>query len=58
VEALNPHKVVHTHDENKHARGLVSRLAEVDYPDPAMLQASMEGRFVYLQYELFSPIAT
>lgn len=54
VEALSPRKVVHTHDENKHARGLVKKLAKVEYPEPAMLEASMSGRFVYLQYEEFS----
>ena len=54
VEALNPRKVVHTHDENKHARGLVKKIAKVEYPDPALLEASMGGRFVYLQYEALS----
>ena len=54
VEILNPRKVVHTHDENKHARGLVKKIAKVDYPDPAALEASMGGRFVYLQYEALS----
>lgn len=54
VEALNPRKVVHTHDENKHARGLVKKIAKVDYPDPAALEASMGGRFMYLQYEVFN----
>lgn len=51
VEALNPRKVVHTHDENKHAKGLVKRIAKVDYPDPQQLEASLAGRFIYLQYE-------
>lgn len=54
VEALRPRKVVHTHDENKHARGLVKKLAKVEYPEPAMLEASMGDRFVYVQYEAFS----
>jgi hypothetical protein len=51
VEALNPQRVVHTHDENKHARGLVKKIAKVDYPDPEQMKASMAGRFVYMQYE-------
>ena len=54
VEALNPRKVVHTHDENKHAKGLVTKLAKVAYPDPLQLEASMGGRFVYVQYEPFT----
>lgn len=54
VEALNPRRVVHTHDENKHAKGLVTKLAKVAYPDPVQLEASMGGRFVYVQYEPFT----
>jgi len=54
VEALNPRRVVHTHDENKHAKGLVTKLAKVAYPDPLQLEASMGGRFVYVQYEPFT----
>jgi L-ascorbate metabolism protein UlaG (beta-lactamase superfamily) len=51
VESLDPKKVVHTHDENKHARGLVKKIAKVQYPDPEQLEMSMAGRFMYLQYE-------
>lgn len=52
VKALQPRKIVHTHDENKHAKGLVKKIAKVIYPDPVQLQASMGDRFVYLQYEV------
>lgn len=51
VKALDPEKVVHTHDENKHARGLVKKIAKVVYPDPEELQRNLAGRFVYTQYE-------
>ena len=54
VEALNPRKIVHTHDENKHAKGLVKKIARVDYPNPEELQALMAGRFAYLEYEPLS----
>ena len=53
VKALNPRKVVHTHDENKHARGLVKKIAKLNYPTPEQLQASMVDRFVYVQYDAF-----
>ena len=51
VRQLNPEKVVHTHDENKHARGLVKKIAKVVYPDPQELTLSLAGRYTYLQYE-------
>ena len=51
VEALNPEKIVHTHDENKHARGLVKRIAKVVYPDTEELKRTLAGRFVYAQYD-------
>lgn len=51
ISELNPGKVVHTHDENKHAKGLVKFLAKVDYPNMAELEKSLGNRFVYLQYE-------
>lgn len=54
VDALQPKRVVHTHDENKLAKGLVSKLAKVVYPDPLQLEATMGGRFVYLQYDPFT----
>jgi len=53
VKALNPRKVMHTHDENKHAKGLVKKIAKVKYPHPDQLQATMADRFVYLQYDPF-----
>lgn len=53
VKALNPRKVVHTHDENKHAKGLVKKIAKLNYPTPEQLQASMVDRFVYVQYDAF-----
>ena len=51
IRQLNPDKVVHTHDENKHAKGLVKKIAKVVYPDPDALVRSLAGRFVYQQYE-------
>jgi len=51
VNELNPKKVVHTHDENKHAHGLVKKIAKVIYPDPEDLRKLLKNRFVYLQYE-------
>lgn len=51
VNALNPRKVVHTHDENKHAKGLVKKIAKLNYPTPEQLQATMADRFVYVQYD-------
>lgn len=51
VRQLNPAKVVHTHDENKHAKGLVKKIARVEYPTPESLVQSMAGRFIYQQYD-------
>lgn len=51
VEDLNPTLIVHTHDENKHAKGLVTKIANVNYPDSSTLIAKMSGRFQYVQYE-------
>jgi hypothetical protein len=51
IRQLNPDKVVHTHDENKHAKGLVKKIAKVVYPDPNALVKSLAGKFVYQQYE-------
>ncbi len=51
VNELDPRRVVHTHDENKHAHGLVKRIAKVVYPDPEDLRKTLKDRFVYLQYE-------
>ena len=53
VKALNPRKVVHTHDENKHAKGLVKKIAKLHYPTQEQLQATLSDRFVYLQYDPF-----
>ena len=53
VKALNPRKVVHTHDENKHARGLVKKIAKLNYPTQDQLQAALPDRFIYLQYDPF-----
>jgi hypothetical protein len=51
VGELDPDKVVHTHDENKHARGLVKKIAKVSYPDDALLKQRLSSRFIYTQYE-------
>ncbi|MCA6074985.1 MBL fold metallo-hydrolase [Fulvivirga sedimenti] len=51
VNELGARKVVHTHDENKHARGLVKKIARVVYPDPEDLRSILKERFEYLQYE-------
>ncbi len=51
VRQLDPLHVVHTHDENKHARGLVKKIAKVVYPDPDQLKNELAGRYSYLQYE-------
>lgn len=55
IQALNPKKVVHTHDENKHAKGLVKKIAKVIYPNPEALKKELAGRFLYLgaEYEAY-----
>ncbi len=48
VEMLDPQKVVHTHDEEKNARGIVKKIARVIYPDYEQLKKDFPGRFIYL----------
>ncbi|MEM9326435.1 MAG: MBL fold metallo-hydrolase [Bacteroidota bacterium] len=48
VETLRPSKVVHTHDEEKRARGLVKKIARVVYPDYDLLKKDFPNTFVYL----------
>ena len=48
IAKLDPTKVVHTHDENKHAKGIVKMIANVKYYDAQTLQSKFKGKFVYL----------
>ena len=56
VEKLNPEKVLQTHDEDKHAKGLVKKIAKVVYPKVEELQNDMKGRFIDARedYEMIS----
>lgn len=46
VEKLNPEKVLQTHDEDKHAKGLVKKIAKIVYPTIEELQSDLKGRFI------------
>lgn len=48
IEVLKPSKIVHTHDENKKAKGLVKKIAKFTYPSPESLEQELGDRFVYL----------
>ncbi|MCP4438776.1 MAG: MBL fold metallo-hydrolase [Aureispira sp.] len=56
IEGLNPTKVVHTHDENKKAKGLVKKIAKVNYSSPESLQEELGNKFEYLDesYEWYT----
>ena len=55
IKTLNPDKIVHTHDENKHAKGLIKKISTTIFPDPEALEKELAGRFVYLgsEYETY-----
>lgn len=46
VEKLQPAYVVNTHDEQKHARGIVMKIARTTYPVLAQVQLPGKSRFV------------
>jgi hypothetical protein len=56
VRAFNPQKVFHTHDENKEARGVVKKIAKVDYLNEQEMRKGLEDKFVFLGagYEWYS----
>jgi hypothetical protein len=51
MKALKPARVVHTHDENKHARGLVKKLAKTHYYSPSEMTMVAGDSFIYLGQE-------
>lgn len=56
VKNFNPQKVFHTHDENKEARGVVKKIAKVDYLNEQEMRKGLEDQFVFLgaDYEWYS----
>ena len=48
IKALNPQKVIHTHDEDKLSKGIVKRLAKVIYPNFKRLETELGGQYVFL----------
>ena len=56
VRSLNPDKVMHTHDENKHAKGLIKRIAKTKYPDFSEIGKELQDRFMYLD-ERYIPVS-
>lgn len=56
IEALQPEKVFHTHDENKASKGIVKRIATVSYLNEEGMRKNLEDQFVFLgaDYEWYS----
>jgi len=50
VRQLRPQYVVNTHDEQKHARGLVMRLARTDYPDLENIQFETDAQLLRIDH--------
>ncbi|MCH2044706.1 MAG: MBL fold metallo-hydrolase [Saprospiraceae bacterium] len=48
IEELQPLFIVPTHDEDKHAKGLVKKIAKLDYPDWKALQKEIGSHFLPL----------
>ncbi len=46
VEQLQPDYVVNTHDEQKHARGIIMKIARTNYPELSNIQLPGPSRFV------------
>jgi hypothetical protein len=56
IKALKPQKVFHTHDENKGSKGIVKKIARVEYLNEAEMKKGLEEQFVFLGagYEWYS----
>lgn len=54
VRQLRPQYVVNTHDEQKHARGLVMRLAHTEYPDLEGIDFDTEAKL--MQIDHYDPV--
>lgn len=56
IQALKPEKVFHTHDENKASKGIVKKVAMVNYLDEATMKQDLEDQFVFLgaDYEWYA----
>jgi len=50
VQILNPKKLIATHDEDKHAVGLVKKIAKVSYPSSADLTLLFKEKYLDLDY--------
>ena len=48
IKQLNPKKVVHTHDENKEAKGLVKQLAKVKFADYNKIGKELGEQFLFI----------
>lgn len=48
VEILNPNKIIATHDEDKHAVGLVKKIAKVNYPSSSDLELIFQEKYLNL----------
>ena len=55
VGQLKPEVVLNTHDEQKHARGLVTKIAKTHYPDLDKIELEAPSQFIAVKdYELIS----
>lgn len=48
IQQLEPQKVVQTHDEQKHAKGIVTKIATTHYPTSGELAQQFQHQFVVL----------
>ena len=55
ARSLRPDKIMHTHDENKHAKGLIKKIARTEYPDFNKIGKELQGKFMYLD-ESYTPV--
>lgn len=50
IEQLQPNYVVNTHDEQKHARGIVMRIAKTEYPDLSTIRLDGTATFLHVDH--------
>jgi hypothetical protein len=48
IEELQPEKIFHTHDEEKETKGLVKKIAQVNFLDAKEMEEGLKGKFTFL----------